>query len=139
MSNYNVADSAGNVAEAGKGVIETITANRTLTVADSGKTFLVGTDALVITLPATVKGCKYKFVNSGAAGNNIITVAPVAADGIAGTITLAATVVVRAGTVNTSVVNTKATSQKGDTLEIEGTGVTGTSAWLISSNSGIWA
>lgn len=139
MSNYNVADAQGNVAEAGKSAIETITASRTLTIADSGKTFLIGTDALVITLPATQKGCKFKFVNSGAAGNNIITVAPVAADGIAGTITLAATVVVRTGTVNTSVVNTKATSVKGDTLEIEGTGVTGTSAWLISSNSGIWA
>jgi len=139
MSNYNVADAQGNVAEAGKGVIETITASRALTIADSGKTFLIGTDALTITLPATVKGCKFKFVNSGAAGNNIITVAPVAADGIAGTITLAATVVVRVGTVNTAVVNTKATSVKGDTIEIEGTGATGTSAWLISSNSGIWA
>lgn len=139
MSNYNVADAQGNVAEAGKGAIETITASKTLTIADSGKTFLIGTDALVLTLPATVKGCKFKFVNSGTAGNNIITVAPVAADGIAGTITLAATVVVRVGTVNTAVVNTKATSIKGDTIEIEGTGATGTSAWLISSNSGIWA
>lgn len=139
MSNYNVADAAGNVAEAGKSVVETITASRTLTIADSGKTFLVGTDALVVTLPATVKGLKFKFANSGAAGNNIITVAPVAADGIAGTITLAATVVVRVGTVNTAVVNTKATAVKGDSIEIEGTGVTGTGAWLITGSTGIWA
>ena|SRR5436190_19869831 len=136
---YNVTDASGNVADAENEIVETITANRTLTAADSGKTFLIATDALTVTLPATIKGCKFKFKNSGAAGANIITVAPVAADGIAGTITLAATVVVRPGTVNTSIVNTKATAVPGDTLEIVGTGVTGTKAWLIDSTSGIWA
>lgn len=139
MGNYNQADSAGAVAEVSLGIVETITANRTLTAADSGKTFLVGTDALTITLPATVKGLNFRFINSGAAGNNIITVAPVAADGIAGTITLAATIVTRVGTVNTAVVNTKATSTKGDSITIVGTGVTGTGAYYIVGSTGIWA
>ena len=41
--------------------VEVLIANRTLTVADSGKTFSVGTDALVITLPSTLKGLEYTF------------------------------------------------------------------------------
>jgi hypothetical protein len=135
----NQANSDGSVADLGSKVVETITADRTLTVADSGKVFLVGTDALTITLPATVKGLDFTFINSGAAGNNIITVAPVAADGIAGTITLASSVVTRVGTVNTALVNTKATSTKGNSVRIIGTGVTGTGAYYIVSSTGIWA
>ena len=33
--------------------VETVTASQTLSYNDSGKVFLVGTDALTITLPAT--------------------------------------------------------------------------------------
>lgn len=120
-------------------VVETITADRTLLASDSGKTFLVGTDGLVITLPATIAGAEFTFVNIGAAGNNIITLSPVAADGIAGTITLAASVVTRVGTVDTDLVNTKATSTKGNSVKIVGTGATGTGAWYILSSTGIWA
>lgn len=65
-----------------------LTASTTLVAGDSGKTFLIGTDALTITLPSTQAGLEFTFVNSGAAGNNIITISPQAADGIAGTITL---------------------------------------------------
>ncbi len=119
--------------------VEVITADKTLTVEDSGKTFSVATDALTITLPATIRGLEYEFVNSGAAGNNIITVSPVAADGIAGTITLAATVVVLDGTVDKDAVNTKASSIAGDAIKIVGTGITGTTAWLVKSSTGIWA
>ena len=131
--------SNGDFAEVGNVVVETITANRTLTAEDSGKTFLVGTDALTITLPSTIKGFKATFINSGSAGNNIITIAPVSADGIAGTITLASSVVTRVGTVNTALVNTKATSTKGNAVTLVGTGVTGTGAYYITSSTGIWA
>jgi hypothetical protein len=137
MRNQTNAD--GSFGDVGSKVVETITADRTLTVADSGKVFLVGTDALTITLPPTVKGLDFTFINSGAAGNNIITVAPVAADGISGTITLASSVVTRVGTVNTALVNTKATSTKGNSVRIIGTGVTGTGAYYIVSSTGIWA
>lgn len=136
---YNKTDSAGNNAVSAVRIVETITASVTLTAEDSGKTFLVGTDALTITLPATIKGWTATFINSGAAGNNIITVAPVAADGIAGTITLAASVVTRVGTANTALVNTKATTTKGNAATIVGTGVTGTGAYYITSSTGIWA
>jgi hypothetical protein len=122
----------------GKAVI-TITEDTTLTAEDSGKLILVATDALTISLPATAKGLIYHFRNSGATTNNIITVSPVAADGIAGTITLAASVVVLDGTVNKDIVNTKGTSQAGDSVTLEGTGVTGTKAWFATKASGIWA
>ncbi|MEN8122208.1 MAG: hypothetical protein ABFS35_17815 [Bacteroidota bacterium] len=129
-----LSDSAGIVDNA-----EVVTANKTLRVEDSGKTFLIATDALVITLPSTVKGLEYTFINSGAAANNIITVSPAAADGIAGTVTLAATVVVLDGTIDKDVINTKTTSITGDNMTIVGTGVAGTAAWLKKSSDGIWA
>ena len=68
--------------------VETITASKTLSYIDSGKVFLVGTDALTITLPATKTGVKYTFVNSGAAGNNIITISPNSSDAIKGNLCL---------------------------------------------------
>lgn len=119
--------------------VVTLTANTPLTKADSGKVFLIGTDALVVTLPPTELGLEFTFINSGAAGNNIVTISPQAADGIAGTITLAASVVTRVGTVDVDLVNTKATSTKGNSAKIVGTGVAGTGAYYIVSASGIWS
>ena len=116
-----------------------LTDNYTLLEEDSGGVFGIGTDAKVITLPATKAGLKYTFINTGAAGNNIVTISPVAADGISGTITLAAAVVVDAGVVNKDLINTKATAKAGDSVTLIGTGVTGTTAWIIVSSTGIWA
>jgi hypothetical protein len=123
----------------GKETVEVVTDNRTLTYEDTEKTFLVATDAKVITLPATKAGIKYTFINTGANGGNIIAVSPAAADGIAGTVTLAAAVAVLDGTVNKDALNTKATAIKGDSLTIVGTGVAGTTAWIIVASTGIWA
>ena len=149
MEKYNKANADGttNTVTLQKEVTEplvygspvTLTDNYTLTAADNGKTFLIGTDAKIITLPATIADFKVRFANIGAAGHNIINIAPVAADGIAGTITLAATIVTRVGTVNTALVNTKTTSTLGDYVELIGTGVTGTTAWIIVASTGIWA
>lgn len=132
-------DLAGMLFTAFQKDVVVVTDNITLTQEDSGKIFLIGTDAKVITLPATIAGWNAKFINIGAAGNNLITLSPVAADGISGTITLAASVVVDAGVVNKDLINTKATSQCGDSVELVGTGVTGTGAWVIASSTGIWA
>ncbi len=143
MSTFYITDVNGNRVPFSPGgfgkVVEEITANRTLTVEDSGKVFLIGTDALTVTLPPTISGLEYTFINSGAAGNNIITISPNAADGIAGTITLASSVVTRVGTADADLVNTKATSTKGNAVTIIGTGVTGTGAYYIASSTGIWA
>lgn len=140
---YNKTYANGETGELNNGYVETITANRTITQADSGKTFLIATDALVLTLESAAKagmaGVEVTFINSGAAGNNIITISPNAADGIAGTITLASSVVTRVGTVDTNLVNTKATSTKGNAVTLVCTGAAGTGAWYIKSSTGIWA
>lgn len=132
-------DQNGNVGDLKHSAVQILTDDKTLSADDSGKVFLIGTDAKTVTLPSTKVGLTYSFVNTGAAGNNIIKVSPAAADGIAGTVTLASTVVVLDGTVNKAAQNTKATSQTGDTLTIVGTGLPGVKAWIILSATGIWA
>lgn len=142
MLYYNTQSDGTKVVRDSQGIIddvEVITANKTLTVEDSGKTFMVATDALVVTLPSTIDGLEYTFMNSGADANNIITVSPAAADGISGTVTLAATVVSLSGVVDKDLINTKASSISGDTSTIVGTGTAGTEAWLLKSSTGIWA
>lgn len=139
MAKEMLTDVAGNSSQVDNSLVVEITADKTLEYIESGTVFLVGTDALTITLPATKAGIEYTFINDGAAGNNIITISPQAADGIAGTITLASSVVTRVGTVDTDLVNTKATSTKGNSVKIVGTGVAGTGAWYIVSSTGIWA
>jgi hypothetical protein len=142
MKYYIVQPDGSRVLTDGAGFIdnvEVLIANKTLTIEDSGKTFMVATDALVITLPSTAVGLEYTFMNSGADGNNLITVSPAAADGISGTITLAASVVSLSGVVDKDLINTKATSISGDTSTIVGTGTAGTEAWLAKGSTGIWA
>ena len=142
MIYYEILPDGTKVLADGNGIVDNvvvITANITLRVEDSGKTFMVATDALVITLPATIKGLEYTFMNSGADANNIITVSPVAADGISGTVTLAATVVELSGAIDKDLINTKTTSISGDTTTIVGTGTAGTEAWFLKSSTGIWA
>lgn len=129
-----------------RNVVETISASQTLSVGDSGKTFLVATDALTITLPpvgslsASVEqapaGTEYTFINSGADGNNTITLSPAAADAIFGSIANAAADSVSSGALNKDIVNTKATSNKGDRITIVSDGADG---WYISNGVGIWA
>lgn len=130
---------AGRVFDAVNPKVTIATDNLTLTADDSCGVFGMGTDGKVFTLPATASGLKYTFINTGAAGHNIVSVLPVAADGISGTITLAATVVVDAGVVSKKLLNTKSSAQAGDTVTIIGTGVTGTTAWIITNSTGIWA
>ena len=132
-------DKNGNFGTIAKVPVQVITDDITLTGNDSGKTFLIATDAKTVTLPATSAGLKFTFVNSGAAGNNIVKVSPAAADGIVGTVTLASTVVAFDGTVNKAAQNTKATALTGDSITLLGTGLTGTKAWIIVSSTGIWA
>lgn len=142
MRYYNTLPDGTKVVADSQGILDNvtvITANTTLRIEDSGKTFMVATDALVITLPPTVLGLEYTFTNLGDDAANIITISPVAADGISGTVTLAATVVELSGVVNKDLINTKASSISGDTAIIKGTGITGTKAYLLKSSTGIWA
>ena len=148
MPKVVVTASKGLVQSAGSGVdltavtlvarpkVTTITASTTLTQAQSGAVFLVGTDALTITLPATVAGVDYTFVNSGADANNIITISPNASDGIHGTVTLAASVVEFSGTDDADIANTKTTANTGDMIRLVGDGSVG---WFVVGSTGIWA
>jgi len=134
-----ITDKYGNVGEMDQKPVQVLADNITLTANDSGKVILIATDAKAITLPPTRQGLIYTIVNSGAAGNNIVKVSPIATDGIFGSITLASSVVVLDGTVNKAVQNTKATAQTGDSITLVGTGITGTKAWIVTSSTGIWA
>lgn len=137
-ANYKT-DATGKNAPVEQSLLKTVSTTSSLAYIDSGSIIAVATDAIVITLPATKAGVEYTFVNTGANAANVITISPIAADGIAGVITLAGTVVVRPGTVDTDLVNTKATSKVGNTVTIVGTGITGVKAWIIKGSTGIWA
>lgn len=114
----------------------TITTDTTLTAEDHMGVFLVGTDGLTITLPTSVEGLRYTFVNIGADGNNIITISPASTDGIWGTITLAGSVVDLGGTADKDLINTKSTAIKGDSVTILGGG---NNDWYVLCSTGIWA
>jgi hypothetical protein len=129
-------DASGNNAVIEEKIIQTITASTTLTNDDAGTVYMVATDALTITLPATKAGAKFTFINSGADGNNIITVSPNANDAIFGTVANAAADSVSGGVDDKDIINTKATANKGDRITIIGDGVAG---WYIIDGVGIWA
>ncbi len=116
-------------------VPETISDNRTLTAADSGKIFFVTVDAKVIPLPSTAAGLEYTFINKGADGGVAINVSPAAADAIHGT-TNASTNVVLSGVDNKDAINTKGTATTGDYIKILGDGTEG---WYVIGCGGIWA
>ena len=118
--------------------VEVLTANKTLRVEDSGKTFYIATNAITIELPSTVKGLEYTFTNIGSDGNNNIRVSPSSLDGISGTVNLASSIVALSGDLDKDFVNTQSTSISGDTSTIIGTGITGARAWLLNDSTGIW-
>lgn len=118
---------------------ETLTATGSVEANQAGTEFNIATDALVITLPlidSNNLGMEFTFRNTGADGNNIITLSPNSADGINGTIANAAADSVASGTVNKDLVNTKATANKGDWVTIKAVAAT---AWYITGGVGIWA
>jgi hypothetical protein len=117
----------------------TVTASVILTEADCGKDYNVATDALVITLPLIEEdniGVEFLFRNTGANGNNIITLSPNAADSINGRISTAAADSTAGGAVNKDFVNTKATAKKGDFVRLVAVSLT---AWYIVDGQGVWA
>jgi len=118
---------------------ETLTATGSVEANQAGTEFNIATDALVITLPlidSNNLGMEFTFRNTGADGNNIITLSPNAADGINGTIANAAADSVASGAVDKDLVNTKATANKGDWVTIKAVAAT---AWYITGGVGIWA
>ena len=95
---------------------------------DSGKTFLSNTKDVVFTLPAIAIGNVYTFVNTGADGQNNLTISPAAADGI---------VYLGALTDDSDVINTKSTSKVGDYVTIAS--LNSTAHWTVVDVQGVWA
>ena len=112
--------------------VETVTASQTLSYNDSGKVFLVGTDTLTVTLPATRAGVRFTFVNSGDDDAVLITVSPNASDKIMGTIAAVLTSANDGG----DLTNPKSGANKGDWCTIVGDGSEG---WYIIGGDGVWA
>jgi hypothetical protein len=105
------------------------TANYTVVITDdSGKTFTCKTDGVVFTLPAIAVGNTITFTNTAADGQAGLTISPNAADAI----TYAGTQVD-----NKDLINTKATSKRGDSVTLAS--LDGTVAWQVVAARGIWA
>ena len=108
---------------------QTKSANYTMVEADSGYITYIDTDAVVITLPATVVGYCYTFVNKGVANGAVgFSISPAAVDYITG---IGLTKVD-----DKDLINTKATAKIGDKVTIVGDGVNG---WYIVEANGTWA
>jgi len=118
---------------------ETVSGSAAIPAGSAGVDQNVETDALTTTLPkieAGDLGLTYLFRNTGADGNNIITLSPNASDAIHGTIANAAADSVAGGVVNKDFVNTKATANKGDYVILRAVALT---EWYIIGGVGIWA
>ena len=130
---------AGEIYDLKNANAELITDDLTITEDDSGKTYNIATDAKTFTLPlisATNLGMKFRFRNTGADNAVALTLSPNALDGINGTIANATADSVASGVVNKNLVNTKATANNMDWIEIEAVEAT---KWAITGGVGIWA
>jgi hypothetical protein len=109
------------------GEVEVVSANKTLDAEDTGKTFLVDTDGVVISIPATATALACRIVNIGADGAVGLSLSPVAADKIMGPDI--------AGTDNKDLINTKATARRGDFVRIQNGHADGP---VVTEIRGIW-
>jgi hypothetical protein len=113
----------------------TISATGSVDANEAGGEFNIATDALVITLPtidANNLGMEFTFRNTGADGNNIITLSPATTDSVNGTVAA----VQAGGVANKDWINTKATANKGDFCTLKAVALT---EWYITGGDGVWA
>ena len=75
---------------------------------------------------------EFTFRNTGADGNNIITLSPATTDSINGTVAA----VQAGGVANKDWINTKATANKGDFCTLKAVALT---EWYITGGDGVWA
>ncbi|MGR9045629.1 MAG: hypothetical protein ACU83N_10055 [Gammaproteobacteria bacterium] len=106
---------------------ESTAVDLTLDNQDTGKAIYVTADAKTITLPA-VEGMRFRVVNGGAYGTIAVTISPNSNDGIKGPNLT--------NTDDKDIINTKATAQRGDYVEIEYADATG---WCVAKMQGVWA
>ena len=95
---------------------------------DSGKTLLSNTKDVVFTLPSIAVGNVYTFVNTGADGQNNLTINPATLDGI----------LYLGGLVdNKDLINTLATSKVGDYVTLAS--LNSVVFWTVVDVQGVWA
>ena len=95
---------------------------------DSGKPIISNTKDVVFTLPAIAVGNVFTFVNTGADGQNNLTISPNASDGI----------LYLGGLVDDKdLINTQATSKVGDRVTIAS--LNSTVFWTVVDSQGVWA
>ena len=95
---------------------------------DSGKTLLSNTKDVVFTLPSIAVGNVYTFVNTGADGQNNLTISPVSIDGI---------LYLGSLTDDKDVINTQGTSKVGDYVTIAS--LNSVVFWTVVDVQGVWA
>ena len=95
---------------------------------DCGKTLLSNTKDVVFTLPSIAIGNVYTFVNTGADGQNNLTISPVSIDGI---------LYLGSLTDNKDLINTQATSKVGDYVTIAS--LNSVVFWTVVDSQGVWA
>jgi len=105
---------------------ETIADNKTLDAEDGGKLFQNTVDAKAFTLLA-VEGLSFRIANGAAYGVSIITISPNANDGVAGPNMTSVD--------DKDLILTKATSQRGDYVDISYGDATG---WIVDKMVGTW-
>lgn len=113
----------------------TVSDTQDVSANQAGNEFNVAIDAKIITLPKIETnniGMEFTFRNTGADGNNIITLSPNAADAVNGTVAA----VQAGGVVNKDWINTKATATTGDWVTLKAVELTG---WYITGGDGVWA
>ena len=110
--------------------IEQKDSNYTVVIAngDSGKTFLSNTKDVVFTLPGIAVGNVYTFINTGADGQNNLTISPDADDGI---------LYVGGLVDDKDLINTQAKSKVGDYVKIAA--LNSTAHWTVVEAQGVWA
>ena len=110
--------------------IEQKDSNYTVVIAngDSGKTFLSNTKDVVFTLPGIAVGNVYTFINTGADGQNNLTISPDANHGI---------LYVGGLVDDKDLINTQATSKVGDYVKIAA--LNSTAHWTVVEAQGVWA
>jgi len=109
--------------------IEQKDSNYTVVIStDSGKTFLSNTKDVVFTLPGIAIGNVVTFVNTGADGQNNLTISPNGSDGI---------LYLGSLTDDKDLINTQGTSKVGDYVTIAS--LNSTAFWTVVDVQGVWA
>ena len=107
--------------------IEQKDSNYTVVIStDSGKTFLSNTKDVVFTLPGIAVGNVFTFINTGADGQNNLTISPNSSDGI---------LYVGGLVDNKDLINTLATSKVGDYVKIAA--LNSTAHWTVVEAQGV--